>query len=166
VPGIDERTNMRKYLGLLFLSLLVVSSGCSVAEDTTYLTPIPKATLSAINWEEPITSKLQAVIVARAMLDTTRLHYTEEPQVVSAEELRLEDAQKRIARPGGDASEERPGDTKVWLIIFEGDWQVIPPDPDHTITPDPPSHGCVFAILDANESARTEIGTMRCDPEK
>lgn len=159
--------NLRKYVHLLFLILLVLSSSCSVAEDKTYLTPITEATYRAANWDEPVKTKLQAVVVARAMLDTTRLRYTEEPRVISVDELRLDDAEKRIAVPGVFASEDRPGDTKVWFVLFEGDWQIIPPDPYHNITPEPPFHGCVFVMFEANKSAgegRDTIGTIECTP--
>ena len=109
---------------------------------------------------------MDAVIHARLSLDTTRLSSTEEPKVVLAEEMRLEDAGRRVARRGSPVYEGRPADTKVWLVLFEGDWQVTgpPPDPEHPITPESPSHGCVYVIIDVNQGGQGEIGTTECSP--
>ena len=70
----------------------ILLMGCSTftgqgaeTEDTAYLTPIPRETLQAYQWDTPIRNKMDAVIVARLSLDTTRLSYTEEPKVVLAE---------------------------------------------------------------------------------
>jgi len=109
---------------------------------------------------------MDAVIHARLSLDTTRLSYTEESIVVLAEEMKLEDARRRVAQRGVIIYEGRPGDTKVWLVIFEGDWQISgpPPDPEHPVTPEPPSHGCVYVIIAQNDSSHGEIGTTECSP--
>jgi hypothetical protein len=157
--------------GLVLLSIALLSAECSsvtqgitATEDTLCLTPIPEATLSAFRADSSIESKLQAVIAARVYLGTTRLRYTKIPKVVSAEAVTLEDAHQRVTQPGSYRYEDRPGDTSVWLVIFEGEWQVIPPDPLHTVTPPPPSPGCTYVILDTEDSGRTEIGTMECSP--
>ena len=105
---------------------------------------------------------MDAVIVARLSLDTTRLEYTEEPKVVFAEEMRLEDALKRIAQPGFlrvlNTYEDKSGDTKVWLVLFEGDWQMTGPAPEEPVTPGSPTHGCVYIIIDATGSRYSEFG--------
>ena len=162
----------RTALVWVILSMTIVSTACSssvtgaqATEDTTYLTPIPETTLAAYRPGSPIESKLQAVIAARASLGTTRLRYAETPEVAWAEEMKLEDAHKRVAQPGVSTYEDRPGDTKVWLVVFEGEWLVIPPAPLHTVTPPPPSHGCAYVILDVTDSGHSEIGTMECPSE-
>ncbi len=174
VHAIGIRSNSRQTASRsapvwVILSMAILSTACSssitgaqATEDTTYLTPVPETTLAAYRPGSPIESRLQAVIAARASLATTRLRYAETPEVVWAEEMKLEDAHKRAAQPGVSTYEDRPGDTKVWLVVFEGEWQVIPPDPLHTVTPPPPSHGCAYVILDATDSGRNEIGTMDC----
>ena len=62
--------------------------GCSTfagqstaTEDTAYLTPFPRETLQAYQFDMPIRNKMEAVIAARLSLDTTRLEYKEEPKV-------------------------------------------------------------------------------------
>jgi len=128
--------------------------GCSgeigglFSEDTTYLTPIPEATLAAHRVEMPITNKLEAVIAAQVFLRTTRLDYQELPKVCSVEKLRLAEAYQAVNRT--DIYDDRPDDTRVWLVILEGEWTIIPPDPGHDFTPAPPARGCAYVILDQN----------------
>lgn len=63
-------------------------------------------------------------------------------------------------------SEERLGDKQVWLVLFEGEWQeIVPPAPGHPVlTPEPPTHGCVYVIIDQNDVDSIEGGTMNCSP--
>jgi hypothetical protein len=141
---------------------LVILPGCFSGEDTSYLTPIPEATLAAYQSESPIENKLQAVIAAQRVLQTTRLDYQEEPVVVSVDEMRLEKAHQSVQQlqPGDYFYEDRPDDTKVWLVMFEGMWRIIPPDPEHTYTPEPFSYGCIYVIIDRDN--RSEMGTIAC----
>jgi hypothetical protein len=154
---------------LLVLVALFLSFGCSgrsqenvTTEDTTYLTPVPQATLDAFRQGIPVESKLEAVIAARAALATTRLIFSDEPRVISVAELSLENVGAHL---GGSASAAngKPGDTNVWLVMFEGNWQVVPPDPARTVTPPPPTLGCVYAVIYAADGASSDIGTMDCD---
>ena len=155
----------------------ILLTGCSTfagqgaaTEDTAYMTPIPKETLQAYQWDTPVRNKMDAVILARLSLDTTRLSYMETPKVLSVEEMSLADARKRVAQPGVFKTyEEGSGDAKVWLVLFEGDWQMtggpLPdPDPEHPETPGPPSHGCVYVIIALDGSSHGEIGTTKCSP--
>ncbi|MCL5994870.1 MAG: hypothetical protein M1546_02300 [Chloroflexi bacterium] len=130
--------------------------------DTTFLTPIPQATLDAYRSGAPIEGKLHAVIAARVNLGHKRLSSAGEPTVISVEALSLSDAQKRVRRPGEIAYEDRPPYTQVWFVLFEGEWQVNPPDPQHTYTPQPPRHGCVFVIIEASGGVRSEVGGIDC----
>jgi hypothetical protein len=161
---------MLKTITIILLALSIASlSRCSessakitATEDTAFLTPVPQETLLAYRYDTPITNKLQAVISARANLLSTRLHYDTPPGIVSVEKLNLESALKKLERPGVYDYDDRPGDTVVWLVIFEGEWQIIPPDPLHTYTPSAPSHRCVFALVDALDAGRSRIGTIDC----
>jgi len=152
----------------------ILLTGCSTpagqgaaTEDTAYLTPIPKETLQAYQWDTPVRNKMDAVIVARLSLDTTALNYTEEPKVVLVEAMRLEQTRKYIVQPGViEIYVDTPGNAKVWLVIFEGDWEISgpSPDPEHPVTPEPPSHGCVYVIIEAKGGSHGEIGTTECSP--
>ena len=152
----------------LIISFVIGCSSSGVLnearESTSYLTPLSTQTLEAFRSDSPIKNKTEAVIAARVTLRYTRLRSSADPQVVSVEELALAEARRRVARAGVFVNEDRPADTPVWLIVFEGEWQVFPPDPSHTITPAPPSHGCVYVMLNANDPGRSEVGSMECIP--
>jgi hypothetical protein len=134
---------------LVLVSLgLVILISCSnltnqptATDDSRYLTPIPEETLAAFRAGTPIESKLQAVIAARVYLSSTRLRYSASPAVISV----LEDP------------------PNVWKVVFEGEWQVIPPE-TRPVTPSPPVHGCVYVTIYTNDNERTEIGTIGCPP--
>src|SRR3990172_5958055 len=148
----------------LIVTALILIMGCSpfsgqgaATEDTAYLTPIPKETLQAYQFGPPVRNKMEAVIAARRSLDNDiYMYYTEQPAVLSVEEMRLADALKRVTQAGViNTSEERLGDKQVWLVLFEGEWQVIVPSaPGHpVVTPEPPSHECVYIIINQNDSS-------------
>jgi hypothetical protein len=174
IQQLDSHPGGRWILGfaggvLGLVAVLVI--GCSsfqapggTREDMTYLTPVSTQTLEHFRFDSPIKNKMEAVIAARVTLSGTRLRANANPQIVSVEELALAEARRRVARPGVSVNEDRPADTPVWLIVFEGEWQVFPPDPSHTITPPPPSHGCVYVLLDANDPGRGEVGAIECAP--
>ena len=152
---------------ILLTGCLALAGQGAEIEDTAYLTPIPRETLQAYQFGSPVRNKMDAVILARLSLDTTRLSFTEEPKVVLAEKMRLEDARKHIVQPGViNTYEDTSGDAKVWLVIFEGDWEITSGpllDSEHPVTPGtpgPPSHGCVFVII----GSQGEIGTTECIP--
>jgi len=91
---------------ITILTAAILLAGCSffsgqgtATEDTAYLTPIPRETLQAYQWDTPVRNKMDAVIHARLSLDTTALNYTEEPKVVLAEEMRFKDARRRAPAP-------------------------------------------------------------------
>ena len=111
----------------------------------------------------PIRNKLDAAIAAQALLSSTRLEYEELPRVMYVENLPLEEVHEKVRQmqPGEYFSEDRPGNTRVWLVLFEGEWRVVPPDPEHVYTPEPLAHGCAFVIIDRNYD-HSEIGTIKC----
>ena len=158
---------------ITILTAAILMVGCSTfakqgtaTEDTAYLTPIPRETLQAYPWDTPIRNKMDAVIHARLSLDTTRLSYTEEPHVVSAEEMSCEDARKHIVQPGViKTDQEISADARVWLVLFEGDWLIAGPPPEDPVVITPaPAHGCVYVIIDVNGGCQGEIGTTECGP--
>jgi hypothetical protein len=144
-----RRIGPAKLLVLISLWIVPLLTSCSnlmkptiTSEERLYLTPIPAETLAAYREGMPIESDLQAVIAARAYLQTTRLHSTTEPKVISVVEENL----------------------NIWKIVFEGEWLVNPPNPNQFATPPSPEHGCVYVIIDAIDQVRTEISTSPCTP--
>jgi len=170
----DERRQTRSVRGVIPILWIIVSAavsltGCSIpakedraTQTVTIATLIPEATLPAYRPGAPIANPQEVVNIARVSLEQSRLRYVNTPKVVSVEQLKLQDARKRVAQPGVIVSEDRPGDTIVWLVIFEGEWQIIPPDPGHAATPAPPVHGCTYVIMNASDGGQAEVGGVAC----
>src|SRR5512138_954191 len=110
-------------------------------------------------------NKLEAVIAARAQLSGTRLQFTQgEPQPVLAEEMTLAEAKERIPKNPGEvySSEDRPANTKVWLIVFKGQWQILPPVSNDL---QPLENGCIYVTIDIEHEGYTAIcATKECIP--
>jgi hypothetical protein len=147
--------------------IITISLGCSgtfIQEDKTYLTPIPQETLRAYRFGSPIINKLQAVIAARIEINSPpHFKCVSTPITVSAEEMSLQKSHTLVAQPGSQTYDERPGDTRVWLVVFECDLQVFPPSPG-TRTPmlPPPFHACSYVIIQAEDAMGSEVGGIEC----
>lgn len=98
---------------------------------------------------------------ARVILNGTRLRSEQLPQVVSVQKLSFEQARRELPASVSENS-DRASNSSVWLVIFKGQWQVLLPDPSHTVTPVPPSEGCVFVLMDANENGLQAGGPSSC----
>lgn len=139
-----------------------VNSRTNPTEDTRYLTPIPESTLMAFRLTPPVTSKLQAVIFARQELGTTRLHFLAPPSVYLVEETTLDKALETVGRSGMTSYTDVPGDTKVWLVVFEGEVQIIPPVPTQTATLAPYRHGCASVIINVDNLGGAGVSGTAC----
>ena len=139
---------------VLAASLLVLLlAGCSALRTGR---PTPDISLQP---GMPIRDATQALNAAQAILSSTRLQAKQTPRLRSVEEMSRAEALRRVATPMEQG--ESP-DARVWLVILEGQWQVIPPDPSHTITPASPFSGCVYVVMDANEPGHSQVGGVEC----
>ena len=150
---------------ILVATITLLSCSVSTTEDDTYLTPIPESTWTAYRRSMSINSKLEAVIAARAELSTTRLRFTQgEPKPVLAEKITLSEARQRIPKDPSEiySYEDGPGNTSVWLVVFEGQWQILPPV-SNDLTP--LASGCIYVIIDIEHGGRDSIeATKNCIP--
>jgi hypothetical protein len=137
--------------------VMLAACGAATPADPTLPMTVGPATYEA--WQPgPVKSKLQAAIAAQVALGATRLHYAQPPQAIFVEQVGSPEGQRRMrsidAKPAADA----------WLVIFEGDYQIIgpamPATPSvATPTPIPYVHGCVFVILSTVDSTFIQAGT-------
>ncbi len=156
---------MRNSLILLVISACLLSMGCSASEESVYLTPVSAATLSTYKIGAPVKNKLDAVIFARIHMQDWRIGSVGDPQVIYAEQIRSEEVYQKLGRRAAD---DFPKNTMVWLVIFEGEWQLIFPMPDEqgiVSTSEPPYHGCAFYLFAANGEGPTTGGTIPCPPK-
>ncbi len=152
---------MRLLSVLLSLGLLIIALSCSAGGGDQYLTPIPEATLSAYKFGAPVQTRLDAAIAGRKLLLPLRVKPIGTPQIVPEERLTLEAAYRRIGHTEAQYA-GRPKDLPVWLVIFEGQWQLIPPDPGHAATLPAPYHGCVYSLFAAGDGEMISGGDVAC----
>ncbi|NOH03273.1 MAG: hypothetical protein HND47_15595 [Chloroflexi bacterium] len=160
---------MRLLFVFIMISSLFLIVGCSTVKDTTYLTPIPIETLSAYSGGKPIQHKLDAVIVGQRMLWGSRTSNIGELKVVFVDKITLTDALKKIGWTGRNWT-KLSDNTKVWLVIFEGDWQLIFPVPgvEGEVVPtlEPPYHGCEYSLFTASDGSPLAGGSIPCPSDK
>jgi hypothetical protein len=152
------------FVTLVAVILLIAQGGCNAVfqtgEDTSYLTPIPEETLWAYENGETIDSKLEAVILALRDLYTTRIHFAGPPRAIFVEKTSYGDAMQRVEK----SAEQNLVDKQVWLVVFQGEYQIVPPGENPT--PKANAEGCAFAIVSAAGGqfpSLGRIGTVSCE---
>ena len=137
------------YVAIFLITLSIV--GCSTAAAPT---PIDVEMLSP--------EQQEIVIEAQRFLSSSRTEFQSPPQIILLEKTTRSKALKRMA-----SSEEivnvthNSGKNQVWLVLFEGEMRVIPPNPLHTWTPGPFTHQCVYVLIDPETHLNGLRGT-RC----
>jgi len=165
---VDRTFIVRKFI-LIFLIVGISLTGCTTliersADTELAPTATPEITLPHYLSGQPITNQQEAISAALDNLKKSRLHYQSVPKVVSAEKKKAKDARKQFKEEGITVCERRSDDTMVWVVLFEGEWQIIPPNPSHTETPPPFTQGCVYVIMDASDGGEAEVGGIDCTP--
>ena len=136
-------------------------AACAAAPSVDPALPMTVAPATAEAWRAgPVQTKLQAAIAAQSDLGATRLHYAVSPQIIFIWQMSFDQAHRRARTSGGPGS-----GSDVWLVIVEGDYQIIPPGmpttvPDVTPTPIPVVHGCAFVIMTTADGMPLSMGTM------
>lgn len=154
-------------LAALAFCILWLLPGCSSigleitpTEDTTYLTPIPMATIYAFKQGASIDNKLDAVMAARIeLMSPPHFKPVGSIKTLYAEKLKLSDAYQRVGNPATYSAPSLVGDTIMWLVVFESDIQVNPPG---QLTPNPPFHGCSYVLINAVGGIGGEVGGIEC----
>ena len=142
---------LRAVFLIAFITILMVACSTIIpqpTEDTTYLTPIPVATVLAFKSDGKINNKLQAAIIALGRSMEGHFGFIELPTVISVDKLTITEAHKRIA----SVYDDKGWSTDVWFVVLEGEIQIIPPPPPGGLiaTLPPPFHGCNYELFGTN----------------
>jgi hypothetical protein len=146
-------------LFVLLVSILGMS-GCSQRLDPALQTPITRQTLDAFQPPPTIQNQQQAAIAALRELTTSRLEYLQPPMVISAYKTTLKHAMKIMATKREKYMYIPPENYPVWLVIFEGEFRIVPPGPDST--PGPYSHRCVWVMIGAEKDQGGAVKSAAC----
>jgi hypothetical protein len=102
----------------------------------------------------------QAEIAARIYLRTTRLHFLGDPAVRRVDRMSYAEAHDIAKSPGAYEAPSKSGDEPVWLVIFAGVFQIVPPM--SAFTPEAAGPGCAYVIVAATSGGGFQGGTFDC----
>jgi hypothetical protein len=152
---------MRALYSLLLSSVLILAAACSPPKHTASPAPIPEATAGPYRLGSPVETKIEAVSVGSQLLQAPGFKWIGSPRVVLAEQMTYAEANTRMGL--GEAQYDVwPEETSVWLVVFQGQWKLIPVNP---ATPSPPSmsyEGCVMTIFAARDGSLISKGDAVC----
>ena len=137
---INQNKFFLQLIALLLITFSIMIASCTDTRgDTSYLTPIPQATILAHRSDMPINSKLDAAVDAEAYVQTSYIQYEVLPRVILVEKSGLDEAYRKLSqfREGEGVVVDKPAKTEVWLVILEGELRVVPLESGRIYTPEP-----------------------------
>lgn len=143
----------------IFISAcLLVGCADSPAADTTFLTPVPEATLWAYRPGERIENQQQAAIEAtQAVMSDAHFRCVNTPVIASVELMSLLEAYIEIEHPEEISQPASPpADTPVWLVKLACDILVTSPTGETLAAP---TQRCMYAVLPVDHQAGRTIRT-------
>ncbi len=153
---------MRSLTKLFLLSLFILAAGCSAPQAAPDPLPTTDAVPNPYQPGSPVETPADAVTVAgKLFVEKGGIQWIETPQTVFTEEMSYADAQERIGV--GEGQYDRwPPETRVWLVIFKGRWQLTPLDPSQA-SPTPLEYeGCGFTLFTARDGEWMAMGDAVC----
>ena len=152
--------SMRPLFSFLLLSLLILMAGCSAPGATPAPAQVPGATLTPPPPGSSIETAADAVTVANSLFEEN-IDWIGSPQAVFVEEMSYKEAQERLGVGEGDYDRWSP-ETRVWLVVFEGQWELMPlGPPEATLTP-VRYEGCLFSLFTASAGEWMAAGDAVC----
>jgi hypothetical protein len=109
-----------------------------------------------------VVTELDAITLGRKLFEEKGgIQWIEAPTIVLANEMLYTDAVKLLGE-GVAQYEIWPRETKVWLVVFKGQYQLIPLDPNQA-NPQPLDYeGCVFSLFTAVKGEWMAGGDFVC----
>ena len=108
-----------------------------------------------------VTNTTEAEMAGRQLIERPLMHWIGVPRLALAEESSYADAAAKIGAADPEYANWAP-DTRVWLTIFEGQWDLTPIDPNNP-SPQPVRYeGCVLVVFQASNGEMISMGDSRC----
>jgi hypothetical protein len=108
-----------------------------------------------------VTNKLEAELAGRQLFERPGQRWLGIPRLVLAEEMTYEQALDSIGLGDGQY-DTWPAQTRVWLTIFQGTWQLMPIMPPGTPAAPMPYQGCVLLVFTAADGGFISMGDSVC----
>ena len=152
-----------RFLPKFLLSILfLLTASCSATKDVSFLTPTPAATPTLDQPSDLVVTELDAITVGGKLFEEKGgIQWIDAPTTVLAKEMLYSEAVKLLGE-GVAQYDLWPRETKVWLVAFKGQWQLIPLDPNQA-NPQPLNYeGCVFSLFTAAKGEWMAGGDFVC----
>jgi hypothetical protein len=147
---------------LLLSILLILTAGCSATEAVSDLTPTPDATPALKQPSDLVATELDAITLGSKLLEEKgSFKWIDTPATILAKEMMYMEAVQLIGE-GIAEYDLWPQETKVWLVVFKGQWQLTPLDPNQE-NPQPLNYeGCVYSLFTARNGELIAAGDFVC----
>jgi hypothetical protein len=131
-------------------------------EDGSSFTPIPETTPTLDQPGDLVATELDAIALGGKLLEEKGdFKWIDAPTTILSKEMLYTEAVQFI----GEAVAQYdlwPRETKVWLVVFKGRWQLIPLDPNQE-NPQPLNYeGCIFSLFTAMKGEWIAMGDFVC----
>lgn len=156
---------MYKYCAVpvVFVSAALLAAACLPQDDEWYLTAIPEETVSAYTPGSLVETEAEAAVAGQQQVGGPHWLPVGTPRVVLVEALDQSPRYEQEPVPGVD--DPGAGTIKVWRVVFEGDWRLLPPPGPGDVRYDPPPyHGCGYVLLRATDGWVFQGGDAPCPP--
>jgi hypothetical protein len=142
--------------------MFLLTASCSATKDVSFLTPTPAATPTLDQPSDLVVTELDTITVGGKLFEEKGgIQWIDAPTTVLAKEMLYSEAVKLLGE-GVAQYDLWPRETKVWLVVFKGQWQLIPLDPNQA-NPQPLNYeGCVFSLFTAVKGEWLAGGDFVC----
>jgi hypothetical protein len=152
-----------RFLPKFLLSILfLLAASCSATKDVSYLTPTPPTIPTLDQPSDLVATELDAITLGGKLFEEKGgIQWIDAPTTVLAKEMPYAEAVKLLGE-GVAQYDLWPQETQVWLVVFKGQYQLIPLDPNQA-NPQPLNYeGCVFSLFTADEGEWMAGGDFVC----
>jgi hypothetical protein len=142
--------------------LFILTASCSATEDGSSFTPIPDTTPTLDQPSDLVVTELDAITVGGKLFEEKGgIQWIGAPTTVLAKEMLYSEAVKLLGE-GGAQYDLWPRETKIWLVVFKGQWQLIPLDPAQAAPLPETYEGCVLSLFTARDASLISMGDSVC----
>jgi hypothetical protein len=154
--------HMRTLHRFVLSGLLMLAAGCSAQDAATVAASSPEPAAAVYALGSPVESPSEAAAAGRQILESAGgFTWIEGPRAVLAEPMSYEEAVARVGVGGGEY-DRWPPSTPVWLVIFQGSWDLVPLDPSQAAPPPVRYEGCVMTVFTAADGTMMSMGDAIC----
>lgn len=152
-----------RFLPKFLLSiLLLLTASCSASKDISDRAPTPAATPTLDSSSNLVATERDAITLGGQLFEEKGgIQWIDAPTTILAKELLYTEAVNLIGEQIAEY-DLWSGDTKVWLVVFKGRYELIPLDPNQANPQSLQYEGCVFTLFTATKGEWMAGGDFVC----